>query len=572
MIVDNPHAVTYIRMMQTALHITALVSELRSLITDAKIVSTEFYRKERTVYFFFKSDKNRLALGFTYHQAGPGVFVVPASKVRIETREKPWPVFDLVGGEITAVTQMGLDRIFAMDIEREDRKSRVVFEVLGPNGNMWWLDENNGRKATLRKKTFTENESYEPAPPPDRINPFDLTTDRLAELMQSGGGASALTLIEKHLLGFNRTLAREAMTRAAIAPGLPEDLDHDAIQALSDTITDLARRFEHADSGYLYEIRSGFETYPFKLKAIESPPPEKFKTLSLAVMTMCGRRRVSDVEADEEKTTLSAVGRAIKRLERRLVNVRKDFEQAADFETYKHLGELLQINYGKIKKGMDNINVEDIYDASAKEVAIKLDPALSPADNADAYFRRYRKGRDGHDLLARRIEITEAELVYLRTILADLEQNFDGARERYREDLTALMPREAIKRDALPRLPYREHTLSTGLRIYIGRDGADNDRTTFEFAKPHELWFHAQQCPGSHVVIKHPNKSFQPSKAEIEETAAIAAFHSKARNDSLVPVIYTERRYVRKPRKAKPGLVTVEREKSIMVAPRSEQA
>jgi predicted ribosome quality control (RQC) complex YloA/Tae2 family protein len=69
------------------------------------------------------------------------------------------------------------------------------------------------------------------------------------------------------------------------------------------------------------------------------------------------------------------------------------------------------------------------------------------------------------------------------------------------------------------------------------------------------------------VVIKYPNKSFQPSKREIEETAAIAAFHSKARKNSLVPVIYTERKYVRKPRKAKPGLVTVEREKSIMVAP-----
>jgi len=117
------------------------------------------------------------------------------------------------------------------------------------------------------------------------------------------------------------------------------------------------------------------------------------------------------------------------------------------------------------------------------------------------------------------------------------------------------------------RLPYREHTLSTGLRIFIGRQGADNDRTTFEFARPYELWFHTQQCPGSHVVIKFPNKSFVPTQREIEETAAIAAWHSKAKNDSLVPVIYTEKKYVRKPRNAKPGLVTVEREKSVMVAP-----
>ena len=105
------------------------------------------------------------------------------------------------------------------------------------------------------------------------------------------------------------------------------------------------------------------------------------------------------------------------------------------------------------------------------------------------------------------------------------------------------------------------------MTIFVGRDGSDNDRTTFDFAKPYELWFHTQQCPGSHVVMKFPNKSFEPSKREIEEAAAIAAFHSKARNDTLVPVVYTERRYIRKPRKAKPGLVTVEREKSIMVVP-----
>jgi predicted ribosome quality control (RQC) complex YloA/Tae2 family protein len=122
--------------------------------------------------------------------------------------------------------------------------------------------------------------------------------------------------------------------------------------------------------------------------------------------------------------------------------------------------------------------------------------------------------------------------------------------------------------DTTPRLPYREYTLSTGARIYVGRDGADNDSTTFQHAKPFELWFHAQQCPGSHVILKFPNKSFVPSKIEIEETASAAAFYSKARKNKLVPVIYTERKYVRKPRGAKAGLVVVDREKSVMVPPR----
>ena len=157
-----------------------------------------------------------------------------------------------------------------------------------------------------------------------------------------------------------------------------------------------------------------------------------------------------------------------------------------------------------------------------------------------------------------------AELIEIQS---ELDRNFESARQRYEQEIITLLPKEATGREVAPRLPYRPYTLSTGLTIFVGRDGSDNDRTTFEFGRPYELWFHTQQCAGSHVVMKFPNKAFEPSKREIEETAAIAAHFSKARNDTLVPVIYAQRKYVRKPRKAKPGLVTVEREKSVMVEP-----
>ena len=175
----------------------------------------------------------------------------------------------------------------------------------------------------------------------------------------------------------------------------------------------------------------------------------------------------------------------------------------------------------------------------------------------------------GEKLLKRRLEITRDEIAAMNEIQAALEADFESARRRYEQELASLAPSVTPgRREDTVRLPYREYRLSTGLKLLVGRQGADNDRTTFDHARPYELWFHTQQCPGSHVVIKFPNKSFVPSKAEIEEAAAVAAFHSKARHDSLVPVIYTERRHVRKPRKAKPGLVTVQREKSLMVAPR----
>ena len=148
----------------------------------------------------------------------------------------------------------------------------------------------------------------------------------------------------------------------------------------------------------------------------------------------------------------------------------------------------------------------------------------------------------------------------------EFERNFEEASHRYPEFLPKAATPAAVS--TAIRRPYREYQTSTGLTVFVGKTGGDNDRTTFEYARPYDLWFHASQCPGSHVVMRFPNKTFEPSKREIEEVASITAFFSKARGASKVPVSYTLKKYVRKPRNGKPGLVLIEHEKTIMVVPR----
>ncbi|HEX2897025.1 MAG TPA: NFACT RNA binding domain-containing protein, partial [candidate division Zixibacteria bacterium] len=309
--------------------------------------------------------------------------------------------------------------------------------------------------------------------------------------------------------------------------------------------------------------------YPFKLSSVEQQP-EKFKTLSLAVIEMSKRRQVAVEEEGEEKTIVEAVKRALKRTEKRITHIESDLEKAQDYEEYKKLGELIQINMSSIKKGMTEITVEDVY-AEGKKITIELEQPLTPSENAEKYFKKYQKAREGLEQMQRRLEISKLELDNLREMEKALESDFENARNRYESELAELLPKEGAKTETFVRLPYKEYELKSGVKIFVGRDGLDNDRTTFEFAKPYELWFHTQQCAGSHTVLKFPHKSFEPSKREIEETAAIAAWFSKARNDTLVPVAYTQKKYVRKPRKAKPGLVTIEREKSVMVVPRKPE-
>ncbi|MFQ5500086.1 MAG: hypothetical protein ACE5FH_10500, partial [Candidatus Zixiibacteriota bacterium] len=127
-------------------------------------MATEFYKKERAVYLFIRHQKSRLALGFVYNPAGWGTFLVPASKIQIQTREKPWPVFKLEGSTVHSVRQIGLDRIFEMTIDRKGSEISLIFEAIGPNGNVWLLDCDGRKQATLRKRDFTANDPYQPPP------------------------------------------------------------------------------------------------------------------------------------------------------------------------------------------------------------------------------------------------------------------------------------------------------------------------------------------------------------------------------------------------------------------------
>lgn len=516
---------------------------------------------------FVKIGKGRLALGFVYHPHGAGVFLVPASKIKLETREKPWPFFELNEATIMEVTQIGLDRIFDISVDCDGRELHIVCEALGPNGNLWLVDSDSNIKASLRKRAHKVGFHYSPPPPLDGLSPLSITAEQLRMLFDSHPDSKPQYLLEKNVLGLNRILAAETLYRAAMPS---EGLSDEDISSLASTIADLAVRFVDTASGYLYSMGKRLEAYPFKLSGWDEQP-EKFKSLSLAVMAMCVRRQSQTEEVDERKVTMQIVNRAIKRLKTRLEKIANDIAKASDFDNYRRKGELLQINFNRLKKGMTEISVDDVYNEGQQTITIMLNPALTPAKNVEHYFHQHRKGREGLDIMKRRQEISHQELEKLEQMYSKLGNNYEAACAQYEAELSVMKPHTTERAKISERLPFRKFTLSTGLTIFVGRDGADNDRTSFEYGKPYETWLHVQQSPGSHVVIKYPNKSFEPSKSEIEESAAIAAWFSKARHDNLVPVIYTQRKYVRKPRKAKPGLVTVEREKSVMVTPRKPE-
>ncbi|MBI5267533.1 MAG: NFACT family protein [candidate division Zixibacteria bacterium] len=303
--------------MQTALHIRSLVRELQREITGGEIVKTAFYRKLRAAYLHVKSDSGSWAFGCVFHPGGSGVFLVPGSKLEIDTPEKPWPIFDLGEATVTKVEQIGLDRMFRIEVKAGHDSRAIICEAIGPNGNLWLLDGHDRIIATLRHRDYDPKTAYQTHSAREGLDPFTLTPQKLnAELDRHQEHAqSIVTFIEKRVLGFNRTLAREAAVRADVESASTHEMTPSRIDTLSTQITALAQMFDSDHAAYLHTVRGDLKAYPFKLHGDFPQPPEKFKTLSLAVVAMISSRQTSKTEVDESKIIISVAAKEVERLE-----------------------------------------------------------------------------------------------------------------------------------------------------------------------------------------------------------------------------------------------------------------
>jgi predicted ribosome quality control (RQC) complex YloA/Tae2 family protein len=280
-----------------------------------------------------------------------------------------------------------------------------------------------------------------------------------------------------------------------------------------------------------------------------------------------------------------ALVRRRSRAAKALVHVARRITESADADLVREWAELLSANLAQVRKGQKRVALP-AFDGT-REVVIELDSTLEPHENVEALFKRARRlARGREDLAAQRAGL-EQEIEAADRALAALDPTPPPARvlELAREHAPSLLaprpgdgPAPAGKaaaksprdgrggRDAFnPRV----YVLPGGWEVWVGRSAKQNDELTHRRAAPRDLWFHARGCEGSHAVLRLASGKGEPPREIIEAAAAIAAFHSKARNSKLVPVAWTERRHVRKPRGAPVGTASIQREKVMFVEPRT---
>ncbi|MBD3180620.1 MAG: DUF814 domain-containing protein, partial [Candidatus Latescibacteria bacterium] len=241
-------------------------------------------------------------------------------------------------------------------------------------------------------------------------------------------------------------------------------------------------------------------------------------------------------------------------------NLDRDRLEAGRHGRYLRYGNLLTSHFNRLSKGMKEVTLPAL--SGREEVTIALRQKLTPQENIKRYFRKAKKGKKGLTRIEERIREARKQLEKSESLLERIEQA-DSPEQLYQFIEKRKLP-DGGGRDE-EGSDFRKYTIEGKYTVYVGRNARENDRLTHAFASGSDLWFHARGVPGSHVILRGANRSTPPRI--LKKVAAIAAYYSKSRNSELVPVSYTEKRYVRKPRKSPPGTARLDRESTLFVSP-----
>ncbi len=256
------------------------------------------------------------------------------------------------------------------------------------------------------------------------------------------------------------------------------------------------------------------------------------------------------------------------RIARKLSKQQTELKNCENREQLRICGDLLQANLYRIERGAEYVDVENFYDENYGTLRIKLNPAISPAANAQKFYKDYQKAKNAENVLTEQIKKGHNELLYVESVL-DTVMRAENERDlaQIRDELTeqGYLHRQKGKQKNSAALPPYEFVSSDGFKILVGRNNRQNDKLTLKMAGKNDIWLHTKDIHGSHAVVFADGR--EVSDTAIYEAARIAAYHSKAQNSSRVPVDYTLIKYVSKPNGAKPGMVIYVNNKTLYVNP-----
>lgn len=484
------------------------------------------------------------------------------------------------GAKIAAVMQPAVERMLSIELDTTDEmgvpcKKHLICELMGKHSNVILCGEDNRIIDAMRrvdgdlsgKRQVLPGLFYRMPPAQDKHDPFTVSGTGLAAAAAQADGEQTLDrFLLNTLLGFSPLLCRELAFRAVGDAAKPlsmlsDDERRNLAQVYDDFLTYIEEKrwkpflLTKIEDGAVFDFTFlPITQYEGLMNIVQE---DSFSALLAAFFEKKGKvERMARRSADLHKTVVNARDR----LARKLSAQKKELSGAHDREKYKRTGELITANLYQLEKGMTKASVIDYYDAACPEVEITLDIRMTPQQNAQRYFKLYNKAKTAEEVLTRQIKQGSEELDYLESVLVQLgEAETERDLAQLREELTQsgiLSAKQTRNKKAAQKpvqaKPFHYRT-TDGFDVFAGKNNIQNDLLTLKTAFKSDIWFHTQKIHGSHVILVTNGK--EPTNEAMTEAAMIAAYHSKARSSSMVPVDYTQVRQVKKPVGAKPGMV-----------------
>ncbi len=572
-----------------ALCLSGVVAELKPILTGAKIDKVhQPGRDEMILALRLGRGNGRLLLS-----ASPNHPRLQMTELSRENPDAP-PMFcmllrkHLMGGRILSVEQPHLERIVELRLEVLDelgdrKERRLILEAMGRRANLVLVDDQGRIVDCLRRvdgdmsaqRQLLPGLFYRLPPAMEKADPTALDGGEWLRQVEQAPGESR---VDHWLLdtfgGWSPLVCREIAFRA----GGRVDVTFDELGPQGRV------RVGEAAEALLKTVRENNFT-PTVISVEKRPkdftffPAEQYEeagectaypTFSALMDRFYEQRENQERIRQKGQDLIRSVTNARDRTARKLANQQRELEATQDRERLRQFGDIITSNLHAMERGMATLRAMDFYDPEGGEVEIKLDPLLTPQQNAAKYYKEYNKAKTAEEMLTIQLEKGRRELDYLNSVLENITLA-EGERDlqEIRQELadTGYLRRQIKGKDKGRRLSPKpmEFRSTAGLRISVGKNNMQNDLLTCKQAFKSDIWFHTQKIHGSHVILW--TGGAQPDLQSLNEAACLAAWFSQGRESGKVPVDYTPVKYVKKPAGARPGMVVYTTYETAWVTP-----
>lgn len=498
------------------------------------------------------------------------------TKERYDNPKQP-PMFCMLlrkhieGSIIKKIKQIDLDRVIHIEVEARDEigditKKTLIVEIMGRHSNVILVDTEKEVIIDSIKhlppsvnsyRTIMPGQPYIEPPQQNKLNPLNTDRETLLKKIDFNSGKMDRQLVSI-FEGLSPLVTKEIIHRTGLIK--KESLPNCFLEMMESIK-------EHHYEPEMVQTKEREAFSVIHLSHLEGERKTFESTSTLLDRFFFGkaeRDRIKQQAHDLEKLLINEVRKNKNKL-KKLENTLKDSEKAEQYQLY---GELLTAHMHEVQRGDKAIEVENYYNPGEK-LKISLDPLKTPAENAQAYYKKYSKAKNARLAVQEQIEKTKEEITYFELLVLQMEsatlQDVIEIREELEDGGYIKRKKRKEKKNADKPQP-ETYASSEGVTILVGKNNKQNEFLTMKLARKNDTWLHAKDIPGSHVVIRGEGFTEQT----LNEAAILAAYFSKAKHSSNVAIDFTKIKHVKKPSGSKPGYVTYDHQQTIYVTPNED--